>query len=112
MSVPTAPSSTLTREHLAALYGQLSELKAFREQQLRELEQAEPTSDSTEQEITEALLVAARTALRDVESALARMAHGAYGRCVDCGEPMPLVRLEVLPQVARCMGCQQEAESA
>lgn len=30
--------------------------------------------------------------------------------CVDCGEPIPRARLEVLPRACRCVVCQAEAE--
>jgi DnaK suppressor protein len=40
------------------------------------------------------------------------MDEGRYGRCQDCGEQLPIERLEVLPQVSQCMACQREAEGA
>lgn len=43
--------------------------------------------------------------LEDVESALARIAAGTYGLCVDCGRPIPDERLEVRPQAARDIEC-------
>ena len=45
--------------------------------------------------------------LRDVEEALARIAHGSYGICVDCGRPIPAERLEVRPQAARDVECER-----
>jgi RNA polymerase-binding transcription factor DksA len=50
---------------------------------------------------------AAGEALRDIEDALARMDAGRYGSCVACGGPVEIERLEILPQVARCMACQR-----
>jgi RNA polymerase-binding transcription factor DksA len=111
MRVPTTLASTLTREQHAELHLQLLEQKAFREEQLRDLQRAHPAPDATAGEIADALALAARSALRDVQDALRRMAEGRYGRCVDCGHDLPLVRLEVLPQAARCMACQREAET-
>ncbi len=32
--------------------------------------------------------------------------------CVDCGEPILLARLAVLPGATRCVECQQEIEEA
>lgn len=45
--------------------------------------------------------------LRDIAEACARMDRGAYGVCVDCGEPVPLARLLAQPAAARCLACQQ-----
>lgn len=50
--------------------------------------------------------------LRDVESALTRMAEGTYGDCVDCEEPISYERLEKLPSAARCRKCQERFERA
>lgn len=44
--------------------------------------------------------------LQDVEAALARMAQGAYGACVNCGEPIPFERLLAHPTARRCQPCQ------
>ena len=48
--------------------------------------------------------------LRDIESALTRMAEGIYGMCVDCKEPISYERLERLPSAARCHRCQERHE--
>lgn len=45
---------------------------------------------------------------RAVAAALERVASGAYGRCVDCGHPVPEGRLEARPDAARCIACQSE----
>lgn len=44
--------------------------------------------------------------LEDVEQAIQRLDEGTYGRCIDCGEPIPGPRLEALPWAARCIACQ------
>jgi RNA polymerase-binding transcription factor DksA len=46
-----------------------------------------------------------------VQEALARVEAGTYGQCVDCGEQLPDERLEVRPEAARCLLCQQRVES-
>jgi len=50
--------------------------------------------------------------LREIESALTRMAEGSYGYCVDCEEPVSYERLEKLPSAARCRRCQERFERA
>jgi RNA polymerase-binding transcription factor len=47
-----------------------------------------------------------------VESALRRLDAGTYGNCADCGDPIPLQRLQVQPAARRCAGCQLVAERA
>jgi phage/conjugal plasmid C-4 type zinc finger TraR family protein len=50
--------------------------------------------------------------LTEVEAALARLARGGYGECVDCGADIPRARLEAYPAAKRCVGCQERAEAA
>ncbi|HZG88240.1 TraR/DksA C4-type zinc finger protein [Paenibacillus sp.] len=38
-----------------------------------------------------------------IEAALERMDNGTYGRCLECGEPIPLERLEALPSAEYCI---------
>lgn len=45
-------------------------------------------------------------------AALARIADGTFGRCVDCGEWIARSRLEAVPQAPRCLGCQETLETA
>ena len=49
--------------------------------------------------------------LRDVESALARITAGTYGICIDCAQAVDPMRLEVNPHAARCLRCQENAQS-
>jgi len=50
--------------------------------------------------------------LAEVEAALASLDAGTYGNCADCGDPIPLQRLQVQPAARRCAGCQRLAEGA
>lgn len=49
--------------------------------------------------------------LAEVEAALARVADGTYGACVECGEPIPHARLVASPSAPRCIACQQRLEA-
>jgi len=51
-----------------------------------------------------------REELRDVEDALARLQGPGYGLCGDCGDPIPLPRLEANPAAKRCSSCQSKFE--
>jgi DnaK suppressor protein len=45
--------------------------------------------------------------IRDIDSALMRIAEGSYGKCCDCQEPILIKRLEVYPTARRCIACQE-----
>lgn len=53
-----------------------------------------------------------RAELSLVEGALQRMERGAYGVCIECGEPIAPARLLAQPAAPRCADCQQRAERA
>ena len=52
----------------------------------------------------------ARRGVEEVTSALDRVASGTYGFCIECGEEIPVARLEALPEAERCMPCTEAAE--
>ncbi len=45
----------------------------------------------------------------EIEAALSRVDAGTYGTCESCGDPIPEVRLEVLPEATLCVGCKTGA---
>jgi DnaK suppressor protein len=53
-----------------------------------------------------------REELAEVQQALRRLESGTYGDCFDCGEPIALQRLMVLPAARRCATCQAATEQA
>lgn len=48
--------------------------------------------------------------LGDVDAALARIADGSYGVCIDCGADVPHARLLAYPTAKRCVDCQSVRE--
>jgi len=48
--------------------------------------------------------------LRQVAEALARIAAGDYGICLECAEPISAKRLTALPWAALCLPCQEAAD--
>ena len=48
--------------------------------------------------------------LREVQSAVARIADGNYGLCLDCGEPIGPKRLAAAPWAPLCLKCQEIAD--
>lgn len=43
-------------------------------------------------------------------AALERLSDGQYGVCAECGQPIPPARLQALPEVPTCVGCQDGLE--
>ena len=48
--------------------------------------------------------------LGDIADALARMADGSYGECIDCGQPISAERLFAQPTAKRCIADQEAWE--
>lgn len=72
------------------------------------------TGDAAEEEREDRELApefeALQTRLWSVEEAITRLASGAYGVCVDCGQPIARARLEAVPSAARCLACERTFE--
>ncbi len=45
---------------------------------------------------------------KQIERALERLAHGTYGQCASCGNPIESGRLEIIPYAEFCIGCKKE----
>ncbi|MEQ1910015.1 MAG: TraR/DksA C4-type zinc finger protein [Vicinamibacterales bacterium] len=88
-----------------------SHLRIAREQQGNEGRDIVDMCDvGVEEEMSFALLQMRTTTLASVDSALARVASGAYGVCFECGESIPLSRLRALPFAVRCRDCEARRE--
>lgn len=48
--------------------------------------------------------------LRGLDAARERIAHGAYGVCVECGRDIDVERLRAAPAAIRCIDCQSRHE--
>jgi len=91
-----------------ALTGDLSLLEEFR---------SKPSGDEVDMafrpvqdEIASQLAETESRELRNISSALERMKEGKYGICEECGDRIPLVRLNALPWATHCIECQRELE--
>ena len=45
-----------------------------------------------------------------IDAALHRITAGNFGECTDCGTHLPAARLQVAPDAARCVPCQEKIE--
>lgn len=109
---PDGVSYAVERTGIDELAAMLREQRRFRIEQLRDLDRGSTAGKTPLAEVTAALHDAARSALAEVDAALARIEDGSYGVCVRCQQPILAERLEILPMAARCMHCQRQAECA
>src|SRR2546423_13789164 len=66
--------------------------------------------DFLETQQEQSLMVNEQALLTEVERALKRIEEGTYGRCVDCGQPIPEKRLQAIPWAARCVKDEERLE--
>ncbi len=84
---------------------------------LRELtgasgELADFALDSACEETTNRMVEVESMELAYIDEALARINSGEYGACQGCDKPIPLARLEALPQARLCIKCQIKLEKS
>ena len=58
----------------------------------------------------QSILVNQQALLTEVKDALKRIEDGTYGKCVNCGRPIPEKRLEAIPWAARDVKCEEQLE--
>jgi len=51
-----------------------------------------------------------RNKLKEIDDALERIQDGTFGFCEDCGDKIPLRRLEVMPFAVTCIDCKSLRE--
>ncbi|MGR4868135.1 TraR/DksA family transcriptional regulator [Variovorax sp. LARHSF232] len=124
-------NQALNHEQLASLRAQLDarevQLRAEVRTLAQEAAEATPTTripremvgdigDQGEERMRDALRHAERERdvmeLRQIADAKARMDQDRYGECIDCGQSIPLARLQAQPFSERCLACQQRFEKS
>jgi DnaK suppressor protein len=63
-----------------------------------------------EREVAISLFGTERQMLGQVAAALERLDRGEFGRCTDCGRPIPLERLRAVPYAQHCIQCASRLE--
>lgn len=91
-----------------ALAGDLSLLKELRQQASGDVLDA--ALDSAQDELSSQLAEVESRELGSIELALEKMRTGEYGQCEECGEGIPMARLQALPYAVMCIQCQRESE--
>ena len=69
---------------------------------------AEQAVQRENDEVLDALGVAASQELARIGGALARIESDEYGMCAECREPISVERLKVLPYSEFCIGCAEK----
>ena len=73
-------------------------------------DEADAGTKTFEREHEMSLANNSRDLLLQTERALARLSEGSYGRCEDCGNPIPKARLQAAPRATLCVTCKQREE--
>lgn len=99
---PTAYVQLIERlEHEQRLLaGQLAELEADLQGHT-----ASSADEVAERDLVELHATRTRESLESVEAALERVRAGTFGACVGCGNPIPVERLEAVPDARYCVNC-------
>ncbi|MBP0593248.1 TraR/DksA C4-type zinc finger protein [Paraburkholderia sp. LEh10] len=100
------------RELLAALHGEYGDVAGARPPEVLgpESHPDETASRKAGDELRVALARHDFVELQQINAALARIAAGLYGACVECGAAIGYERLVAAPYTARCVSCQTAFE--
>jgi DnaK suppressor protein len=71
---------------------------------------ADSASETLDREMELSLGDNAEHMLASIDSALARIDAGSYGKCERCGQPIASDRLEALPWATKCIECKRLEE--
>lgn len=71
---------------------------------------ADAATDSVHSEMRSQLAEKESQELSSIDYALHKMETGEYGLCEECGMPIAVERLEVIPDAELCLKCQEELE--
>jgi DnaK suppressor protein len=66
---------------------------------------AEADSVGVERDRLLSLQALARRRLEEIDAATRRLDAGTYGACRTCRRPIPIARLEAVPEASQCVGC-------
>jgi len=76
-----------------------------------ESEQLERIQSQSDRDIVVQRLNLDTRLIREVRTAIVRIKNDAYGFCSECGEPIPVKRLNAIPWASSCLDCQSRIET-
>jgi RNA polymerase-binding transcription factor len=97
--------ATLRDEHHGSLDDEVEEVATTNDSHL-----AETATATLGREIDYTLGDNAEQVLSEIDAALKRIDDGTYGICTNCGQEIPLARLEANPWASLCIDCKRKAE--
>jgi DnaK suppressor protein len=97
--------ATLRDEHPGSLDEEVEETSPTNDNHL-----AETATATLGREIDYTLGENSEQVLAEIDAALGRIEEGTYGTCVNCGNEIPLARLEAYPWASLCIECKRKAE--
>jgi DnaK suppressor protein len=68
-------------------------------------EGGEGGTSNVDRELDLVLSAQARSAILEIDRAMVKIEAGTYGRCEQCGRPIPQARLQALPYASLCVAC-------
>ncbi len=71
---------------------------------------ADVGTDNYERDLMIELIENGEEGLRNIDTALEKMADGSYGVCEICSKKINKERLKAVPYAKHCIGCQREEE--
>jgi DnaK suppressor protein len=71
---------------------------------------ADTATETVEREIGNTLEEHDERLLGAIDAALQRIEDDTYGKCVNCGAPIPEERLEAMPWATLCIDCKRKEE--
>ncbi len=72
---------------------------------------ADVSSDNSRHEMELRMLAEEGDVLKLINDALKRLIDGEYGKCQECGEPIPEGRLQIRPYAVYCVKCKSRHEA-
>jgi RNA polymerase-binding transcription factor DksA len=98
------------RERLTEWQERLEKIRGDRRRQSAPLEQdfEDQATQRQNDETLDALDARGRQEIEAIRAALGRIASGAFGSCVGCGEAIPTARLRAQPAAIDCLACARE----
>lgn len=96
------------RELLAEIAELETEARAGGQSEVRDSTDDATADQGTSESLDEGT-VASQTLIQ-VRDALKRIEAGTYGKCIKCGKPIPLSRLEAVPWTAYCVEDQEKLD--
>ncbi len=102
------------RQMQAEVQGKMRDVRAAGEvgKNNEVLDAVESSEADIQEDIELALIQMKSETLNKINDALARLDHGDYGYCFDCGEEIAEKRLRALPFAVRCKDCEEAREVA